>query len=303
MLHKLFLSKSGLTGLFISILATFGIAYSNEQSMVFAFAIILLVCILNAFLPGPKPKEHPEIDLEVGTVAQTNEPMTESLDLSGIVASVSKAREGTVDLLSTVSQCLTDMDRATVLAKASGALIQSGVTSMNEIAGTLNSLHSHVTDSSEVFQSLQTRVSKISEIVSTIKSIAQQTNLLAINAAIEASRAGNLGRGFGVVAKDIKSLAKRTDDASAEVNLLVRSLAESCRIANGKVSEAASATKVGKKMTEKSLSQMKEIQDGAGMRVRIVGEIVQGLEAQRNFGEIVLKRLTDIDEEIHSSSY
>jgi methyl-accepting chemotaxis protein len=73
---------------------------------------------------------------------------------------------------------------------------------------------------------LGTSLKDIGEIVGTIQRIAQQTNLIALNAAVEAARAGEAGRGFSVIAGEIRSLSKRTSDATSDVTRIQKSLQE-----------------------------------------------------------------------------
>ncbi len=278
-----------------------GIAVASTPLLTALFATILVAASMAAFLTirnssGQSMQTEktmvPPTQMEViASPAEHRDPQVASLSLDD-------AHRSTEALLSSISRCLTDMDRATLLAKASGERIQSGANLMKNIEAAIKDLHVHIEASDEVFQGLQIKAAKIGEIVSTIKAIAQQTNLLAMNAAIEASRAGIAGRGFSVVAIEVKALASRTDDASAEVGLLARSLADSCRKANDQVSDAASATEVGRSMTVLALEEMREIQSGAGTRVKIVGEIVQGLQSQRVLGEKILQSLGELHGEI-----
>ncbi len=98
---------------------------------------------------------------------------------------------------------------------------------MNQAQTAISAIHSltgHIRSSSDVIQQLRSDSENIGSVLDVIRSVAEQTNLLALNAAIEAARAGEHGRGFAVVADEVRGLAQRTQESTDEIQQMVETL-------------------------------------------------------------------------------
>ncbi|MGL5121646.1 MAG: methyl-accepting chemotaxis protein [Plesiomonas shigelloides] len=138
-------------------------------------------------------------------------------------------------------------DAASAAHQASNAS-DSGSKVVQDAIGSIERVASEIEHSGQVVQQLEQDSASISVVLDVIRNIADQTNLLALNAAIEAARAGEQGRGFAVVADEVRTLAQRTQDSTAEINKIIEVL-------QSRAAEAGQAMQISRQQMHTSVEQ------------------------------------------------
>ncbi|VUD58468.1 Methyl-accepting chemotaxis protein McpA [Thalassocella blandensis] len=138
-------------------------------------------------------------------------------------------------------------------ADDANAQSNKGLEVVNDASHSISTLERTVSEASTVINKLNDDSSKIGEVLGVIRSIAEQTNLLALNAAIEAARAGEQGRGFAVVADEVRSLATRTQESTTSIQAIIEDLQQSAN-------QAVEVMKTGTHHAEQGVSKTSEAQ-------------------------------------------
>lgn len=240
------------------------------------------------------------------SLATTQTSVTELQRQQQEVAMVATA---VTEMASATNEIAANAENTATAAQQSAASSLQGKELVNKTRNSINSLADEVTQATDVIADLSRHAQSISSILATIQGIAEQTNLLALNAAIEAARAGEQGRGFAVVADEVRVLSRRTQDSTQEVHTTIEtlqrttaravSLMESSQaLAGHSVEDANAAAKALEEITQavNVISDMAgQIATAAEEQTQVTGEITQNTVAIKDVtDEITASAMADL---------
>lgn len=190
-----------------------------------------------------------------------NHQDTETLKVSTLMGNLSQSAN---QILNNALHAAEATASASEAAIAGNGVVQKTVASIKELANEVDS-------SSLVISQLEQQSNNIDSVLEVINAIADQTNLLALNAAIEAARAGEQGRGFAVVADEVRTLASRTQGATEEIRTMIETLQKGA-------GEAVQAMALGQKKAQQNVEQAEE----AGHSLNAITEAANTINSMNN---------------------
>ena len=197
-----------------------------------------------------------------------------------IATSAEEMSQTVLDVAKNASTIATTSVETGEIARKGADIVQNSARESQMIAET-------VQRSTSVMQTLGQKSQQIGEIIGVINDIADQTNLLALNAAIEAARAGEQGRGFAVVADEVRKLAERTGKATAEIGEMIRSIQTEVDDAIGAMEETNTKVETGLRYSTEAGEQLSHIVQSVDALQHMVQQIASATEEMSSTSEMI----------------
>lgn len=184
------------------------------------------------------------------------------------------------EMASATQEIAGNAEFAATTATDAVALAVAGQSQVGQSQRSITGLADEVADASQIINELDAHAQKISGILATISGIAEQTNLLALNAAIEAARAGEQGRGFAVVADEVRVLSRRTHDSTDEIQQMIETLQQTTRRAVGGMETSRQLAGTSVEDAESANQSLARINEAIGSISDMATQIAAAAEEQ-----------------------
>ncbi|MDR1947304.1 MAG: methyl-accepting chemotaxis protein [Desulfovibrio sp.] len=206
------------------------------------------------------------------------------------------------EMNSTVLEVARNAGQASEQSEVTRDKAQNGAKLVNQVVNAINHVNSVATTLQNNMQELGSQAESIGGVMNVISDIADQTNLLALNAAIEAARAGEAGRGFAVVADEVRKLAEKTMSATQEVGSSINAIQQSAKTNIQEVGSAVSSIGEATTLANSSGEALKEIVDLAAANSSVVTSIATAAEEQSSTSEEINRSIEEINRIVNETT-
>ena len=278
--------------------ATVSVSGNNEVAQT-ALAFNDLLLTLRKTL-GDLKQSIGQVD---GSAQDLETAAKQSAQASALSSESAAAMAASVEEVSvSINQVSENAHSASELAKQAGQLSEEGGKVISDAADEIRHIAEGIDRVAGVMTTLGEQSQEISSIVQVIKDVADQTNLLALNAAIEAARAGEAGRGFAVVADEVRKLAERTTKATSDISGLIGNIQASSQSAVGAMRETVEQVKSGCELAEQAGKSIVEIRQAAGEVVHVVADIASSIAEQSTASQSLAQQLEQVAQAAEENS-
>ena len=198
-----------------------------------------------------------------------------------------------------ISDTATDTERA---SEAAAHDAEQGEQQVQTATGEINKIATSVGEASQKIRELAQRADQVSSIAGVIKEIAGQTNLLALNAAIEAARAGEQGRGFAVVADEVRKLAERTSAATVEIEQMIGGIQSDTESVVSVMDAALPQVESGVQLAEGAAQSLRDIREGAAQTLARIREVADSTKEQSIASTSIAQQVEHIAQMVEETS-
>jgi methyl-accepting chemotaxis protein len=202
-----------------------------------------------------------------------------------------------------IDQVRENAAEAHAISQTAGSISEQGAAVIHNAASEMRKISDAVQASSKIVEELGQQSDQITSIVNTIREIADQTNLLALNAAIEAARAGEQGRGFAVVADEVRKLAERTSLSTTEIGGMVSKIQHGTHSAVTSMESGVAQVSNGVKLANQAGDSINQIRDGALRVTSVVNGISESIAEQSMAGNDIAQKLETIAQMSEESAH
>jgi methyl-accepting chemotaxis protein len=235
-----------------------------------------------------------------GVVYSTSEQMATGAD--EVAAQAGTVATASEEMAATSGEIAQNCQMAAHGANQASEVAHVGATVVNNTVAVMSQIADRVQATAQAVESLGARSDQIGEIIGTIEDIADQTNLLALNAAIEAARAGEQGRGFAVVADEVRALAERTTRATREIGEMIKAIQTETKGAVASMEAGVVEAKKGTAEASKSGEALQQILEQINTVSMQVNQIATATEQQTATTSEISGNIMQITEVVHKTA-
>ena len=241
---------------------------------------------------------------QLASSAQSLSAVTEqtNLEVSSQKEETEQVATAMNQMTATVHDVARNAEEAAQAAQTADGKVESGQQVVRQSMARIEQLADSATSASSSIESLSAQIQNIGTVLSVIKSVAEQTNLLALNAAIEAARAGEQGRGFAVVADEVRALAKRTQQSTEEIEQLVSALRSAAQSSVQQIQNSGELVKLAVSDALQTESALGSIAAAVSLIQQMNQQIAAAAEEQSSVAEEINRSVTNIRASADQSS-